>query len=126
MTMSFALDSQKFVVVEVKSDFFAVENGKPFPILIEIKPVEGIHLNAKPPISVRSLTNDLTIKIEKVPTVGEWLDTSRPIKVEGNVTSMNPGRHEVDFILSYTYCSEKEKWCRFGNDTISIGLKLKK
>ena len=120
------VDSHKYVTVEIKKNSVAVENGKPFSVFIQLKPAYGIHLNAKPPVSVKSLTDNLKMKVEDVPIVGEWIDPARPIEIKGNVISMNSVRHEAKFVLSYTYCSEKEKWCRFGNDTISIFLKAKK
>ena len=101
-------------------------NGKPFFFFVRIKPADGIHINAKPPVNVKSLTDGATMSVKKIPESGEYLDSSKPIEVEGNFTGMNPGRYKVDFVVSYTYCSDKEKWCRFGNDTASITVRVKK
>jgi hypothetical protein len=127
MTMSTAIDSQKYVVIEVKNaSLIDVENGKPFLFFIKIKPASGIHVNVQPPISVKPLTDGTTINVKRIPESGEYLDLSKPIEVECNVTGMNRGQHKVNFVVTYTYCSEKEKWCRFGKDTTSISLRVKK
>ncbi|MFZ1080806.1 MAG: hypothetical protein WAO19_02640 [Candidatus Kryptoniota bacterium] len=126
ITMNIAADSQKYVIVEVKSPTTNVENGKPFSFFIKIKPANGIHINVQPPISIKPLTDGTTMNVKEIPESGEYLDLSKPIEVEGVVTRMNLGQRKVNFVVSYTYCSEKEKWCRFGKDTISVSLRVKK
>jgi len=126
MIMSIATDSQKYVTIRVKKDLLVVENDKPFSFYIIVKPASGIHVNAQPPVSVKPLEAEMIMKLKKITMLGEWLDSSKPIEIEGKVASMDSGEHEIKFIVSYTYCSEKDKWCRFGNDTISVSLKVKK
>jgi len=126
MTMSVTIDSQKYVTVKVKNNPINVADGKSFLFYVDIKPVEGIHINAQPPISMKLLDHGTTMVVKKIPQSGEYLDLSKPVEIEGNISDLDAGEHKVNFVVSYTYCSEKEKWCRMGKDTVSITLNVKK
>ena len=132
-TMSVAFNSQKYVAVDAKSQTRNVENGKTFLILVTIKPVDGIHVNAAPPLSIKPLVEDAmsgngltTLGVKAISKKGDYLDLSKPIQVECKVTGINPGLHKINFIVGYTFCSEKEGWCRMGSDTVSVTVKVRK
>ena len=126
LAMNVAFNSQKYVVVEVRSKSVEVENEKPFPLFVSIKPAVGIHVNVGPPISIKSPDKSTTLNIKDMPKSGEYLDPSRPIEVEGEIRGVNIGRYKIIFTVGYTYCSEKEGWCRMGNDTVSVTVNVKK
>jgi len=128
ITMSVALDSQKYVVVEVKSQSSVVENGKPFFLFFIIKAVSGVHLNAQPPISIKPIGDTTTIKIKGVTEQksGEYLDVSKPIEVECRLNGAEAASRKLSFEIGYTYCSEKDGWCRMGKDTVSVTVRVKK
>ncbi len=91
-----------------------------------MKPASDIHVNVEPPIDAKSLTSGATMIVKTIPAAGEWLDSAKPIEIEGKVVHISAGRHDLKFILNYTFCSEKEKWCRFGKDTVSIRVSVGK
>lgn len=133
MTMSITFNSQKYVAVDARSQSASIENGKPFLILITIKPVDGIHVNAQPPISIMPLVEDparenssTTFNIKEISKKGDYLESSKPIQVESKVTGFSAGFHEINFVVRYTFCSDKEGWCRMGNDTVSVTIRVKK
>ncbi|HUI28599.1 MAG TPA: hypothetical protein VLX91_00175 [Candidatus Acidoferrales bacterium] len=125
-TMSIAVYPQKYVVLEVKNNFIDVENGKPFKFLIEVRPSSGIHVNAQPPISVKPCDSAAKVSVKEPPKSGEYLDLSNPIEVECNVTGLDAGSHELGFVVGYTFCSNKEGWCRMSKDTVSVVVRVKK
>ncbi len=126
MTMSIAPESQKYVVVELKKPPIEVENGKPFSIFINMKPSSGIHLNAQPPISVKPLSGSETVNVKELSKSGEYLNSAKPVEVECTITGVSVGPHKMSFIVGYTYCSEKDGWCRMGKDTVSVTVKVLK
>ncbi len=133
MTMSVAINSEKYVTVEAKSQATSVENGKPFILLLAMKSLNGIHVNVQPPFSIKPLVENpgsangsTTLKLKAIPKKGDYVDLSKHIKVECELTGINPGLHNVRFIVGYTFCSEKEGWCRMGSDTVSVTVNMKK
>lgn len=126
LTMSTGFDSQKYVAVEVEKTSIRAESGKPFLLFVKIRPEDGIHVNAQPPVSVKSLDSQTTLNVKAMPKSGEYLDPSKPIKIEGRVTGVGAGPRKISFIVEYTYCSEKDRWCRMGKDTVSVTIRLKK
>ncbi len=126
MTMSFVFNSKKEVSVEVKPASVEVKNGQSFSFFVRLKSVAGVHINAQPPVSVKSETEGASLTVTEIPKAGEYLDSSKPIKVECKVTGMKAGVHKLNFVVGYTYCSETEGWCRMGKDESSIEIKVKK
>ena len=136
VTMSVALDSQRYVVVEVKSRSAVVENDKPFLLFVTIRPVNGVHVNAQPPISIKAIESAASINIKEVPEprahvpvaqkLGEYLDVSKPIEIECKLAGVKAGPHKLSFQIDYTYCSEKDGWCRMGKDTVFAIVRVKK
>lgn len=123
--MSFAFDTPKHVTVEVPSSLIEVENGRPVLFRIRLTPADGIHINMNPPVSVTSETVGASLKVREADTSGEYLDSTEPITVECLADGMTPGLHRARFLIRYTYCSEKEQWCRMGNDSALVELMVK-
>ena len=124
--MVVAFDSQNYVVVEIKGRTAEVRNDKPFLLYLSMKPIGGIHINVEPPISVKQLDDMTALNVKKVPKSGEYLDSSKPIEVECKVKGVGAGPHKLRFVVDYTYCSDKEGWCRMGKDTVSATVRVKK
>jgi hypothetical protein len=98
----------------------------PFLVIVRVKPAEGIHVNAEPPLSIIALDSGISVKLKKVFKSGEYLDPSKPIEVECRADSTDPGPHRFSFVVGYTYCSEKDGWCRMGKDTVFVNVRVKK
>ncbi len=123
--MSFTFGTPKYVTVEVPSSFVEVENGKSVLFFIRLAPADGIHINVEPSVSVNSETHGASFKVAGVKASGEYLDSEKPVAVECLAEGMTPGLHRAWILISYTYCSEKEQWCRMGNDSVSVELMVK-
>jgi len=123
--MSVAFESQKYVVVELKSKSVEVENDVAFVLLVSLKPANGIHVNVEPPISVKPLDESTKLNLKEVSMSGDYFDSSKPIIGECKVTRVAVGKHKISFIVNYTYCSDKEGWCRMGKDTVSATVNVK-
>jgi hypothetical protein len=126
LTLNSGFDSQRYVTVKVERTSIQVESGKPFFIFVKIRPADGIHVNAQPPVSVKSLDSQTTLNIKAIPSSGDYLNPSKPIEIEGRVSGVGAGPHKISFIVDYTYCSEKDRWCRMGKDTVFVTIRLKK
>ncbi len=126
MMMSVAFGSAGYVKVEVKPATLEVENGTPASFELRLKAGDGIHVNAVPPITIKTTTDGAELSVSDLPRTGDYLDLGRPIKIQCKVTGLEPGLHRVDFVLGYTYCSDNEGWCRMGKDSTSIEIKVKK
>lgn len=125
-TMSIAFDPQKYVGVETKPASIEVENGKRFSFFITLRPASGIHINAEPPISVKPAIDGARLSVREIPKKGDYVDSSKPIKVDCTVTGVGAGLHKISFVVGYTFCSENEGWCRMGKDTLSVSVRVKK
>ena len=133
MTMSMTFNSQKYVVVGAKGKSTFVENGTPFIVLVTLKPAEGIHVNAQPPISVKLVDepsagegSSTVLKVKNIPRRGDSLDSSKPVEVECEVSGAGSGERNIAFVVGYTFCSSKEGWCRMGSDTVSVTVRVKR
>ncbi len=126
MMMSIAFDSQKYVSVETKPATINAENGRPFSFSIWLRPANGIHINAEPPISVKPTSEGIKASVTDVRRKGDYVDTSKPIKVDCTLIGVDAGLHRMNFVVSYTYCSENEGWCRMGRDTLSVIVRVMK
>jgi hypothetical protein len=124
--ISTVLGSTDYVGVKVSPGTLEAENGNTVSFTLRLKASEGIHLNAEPAIIVKSMTNGAELSIAEIHKAGEYLDLAKPIRVSCRVDGLTPGRHRVDFFLSYTYCSDNEGWCRMGKDSSSIEIHVKK
>lgn len=122
LTMSSGFDSQKYVSVKAERTSVHVESGKPFFLFVRIRPADGIHVNAQPPVSVRSLDSQTTLNVKNIPSTGDYLDSSKPVKIEGKLSGVAGEPRRISFIVEFTYCSEKGRWCRVGKDTVSVTI----
>lgn len=119
-------NSQDYVVVRPKTTMMLVENGKSFRILVDLRAATGIHVNSRPPVSVKSLDDKITATVGTMPDSGEYMDVSKPIEIDCTMNGLPAGRHLARFVIGFTFCSVDAGWCRMGDDTVSITLKVKK
>ncbi len=124
--LSVILGSTDYVKVQVKPATLEIENGVPASFDVQLRASEGVHINAQPAITIKSETGGADLSVAELPKTGDYLDMDKPIKVRCKVGGLAPGLHRIDFVLGYTYCSDKEGWCRIGRDSSSIEIKVKK
>lgn len=117
-------NSQKYVGVEISPATLEVANGKEFFLSLSLKPSEGIHLNAEPPVTIKS-ADSVKFSIDSFSKTGEYLDSSKPLRVKCIASGLKSGTHTVIVEITYTYCSSKEGWCRMAKDRRSIDLRVK-
>ncbi len=124
--MSTVLGSTDYVKVEIRPGTLEAENGSAVSFTLRLRASEGIHVNAEPTLTVRSTTSGAELSIAEIHKLGDYLDLGKPIKITCKVDGLKPGQQRVNFVLSYTYCSDKEGWCRMGKDSSSIEIHVKK
>lgn len=124
--MSFAFGTPGYVTVEVPSSLLEVDDGKAVLFSLKLTPAEGIHVNLEPPVSVKSETHGASFRVVGVEKSGEYLDSEKPVTVECVANGMATGLHRVWILISYTYCSDEERWCRMSNDSAPVELVVKR
>ncbi|MCL5267808.1 MAG: hypothetical protein M1469_06880 [Bacteroidetes bacterium] len=122
--MSLAFEANKYITVEVPTYAVEVENGRPFTFSVKLKTAEGVHVNAQPQISVKSETEGISFRVNTIHKDGDHLDPAKPINIECETDGLATGAHRAKFILRYTYCSDTEKWCRMGSESVTVELKV--
>ncbi len=122
--MSVGFESGKYVVIDFPSSSVTVENGKPFQFALRLRPAAGIHINSEPRISAESQSAGVSITVASLHTAGDMLDASQPVVLECKTEGLTPGMHDAVFVLRYTYCSDRDKWCRMATDTVRVELKV--
>ncbi len=120
------LGTSRYIRVEVAPSVLETEEGIPATFELRLKAGNGIHVNAQPAVSVKSDTKGVSLSIEGMKEIGSQVDLNQPIVVRCGINGLAPGTHVVKFLLNYTFCSDKEEWCRMGNDSLSIEVKVKK
>jgi hypothetical protein len=126
LMMITSIKSADYIKLEVKPAILDVGGDRQGHFEIMLKASEGIHVNSQPAITVRSLTDKVQFAVTDLPKSGDYLDLSRPIKVACDASGLSHGQHRAEFVVSYTYCSDNEGWCRMGKDSISIEIKVAK
>lgn len=124
--VSVIFGSTDYVKVQVEPATLEIENGVPASFDVRLRASEGVHINAHPAITVKSETEGADLSVANLPKAGDYLDTDKPIKVRCMVGGLSPGFHRIDFVVGYTYCSDREGWCRIGKDASAIEIKVKK
>lgn len=124
--ISAVFGSTEYVKVEVAPRAMEMQNGKSATFELRLKAEEGIHINARPAVTVESETRGVALSIEEIGESGDRIDLNKPLKVNCKLDGIAPGIHRVDFLLNYTYCSDKEQWCRLGKDSLSIEITVDK
>lgn len=124
-------ESNKYVRVETALANTDVKAGGNGTILISFVPVDGIHINADPPVRAKiqknrllSLKGDPDISIDKE---SGYLSTSTPVKQRFAVSSKaTPGEHTVKGTIIYYFCSDTEGWCRKFSQPMTLKLSIQK
>ncbi len=126
MMISLGIGTGKYVGLEVNPSKFEMKEGQSHQFRIRFMPVEGIHVNAQPPLTIKSEVDGVTFRIVKVHASSDYLDPSKPVDIDCTAGRLSPGLHKITFSLGYTFCSDAGKWCRMGNDTLSVDINIKK
>lgn len=126
IVMGTLFGTNDYVKVEVVPSSLELENGTAATFGVWLKAGEGVHVNARPAVTVKSETRGADFSIEGIQETGDIVDLNQPLRVECRIDGLAPGTHRVDFLLKYTYCSDKEKWCRMGQDSLSLEIEVKK
>jgi hypothetical protein len=124
--MNHEFNSHEYVSATVEGSPIDVERGKPFPFFIKLRLADGVHINFEPPVSIVSLDRKVALSFKALPESEGYLDCSKPLEVEGELRDHEVGEHELHFVVSYMYCSDEGKWCRFGKDSMSVTLRIRK
>ncbi len=114
------------VKVALKPETHELRNGIGTVFDLQLEAGEGIHVNARPAMTIESQTKGVELSIKELPKTGEYIDLGKPIKVQCNTTGLTAGAHRIDFIVGFTYCNDNEGWCRLGRDSSSIEIRVSK
>lgn len=126
-----ARQSNEYVRVESALAGNDVKAGGGGTILISFVPVDGIHINADPPVTVTieknrvlSLKGDPDVTVDKE---SEALSTSTPVEQRFTVSSKaTPGEHTIKGTIIYYFCSDTEGWCRRFSQPMTLKLNIQK
>ncbi|MBM2841143.1 MAG: hypothetical protein HW412_1671, partial [Bacteroidetes bacterium] len=108
-----------------------VTQGGTGKIMIAFTPIDGIHINVDPPLSVKLERNTpfrfegkLDISTDKE---SGYLSMSMPVEQRFAVTrKTKPGSHTIKGTLVYYFCSDTEGWCRKFTQPIALKLNVTK
>lgn len=116
---NFQVHKNKFVSSE-----FKIEKQKQdkVTVLIFLNPANGIYVNSEPKPDIKFNNENVeiaSVKFEK--TQKNYIDTSKPIKVEIKLKSKNISTLTGQF--TYFYCSATEGWCSKAAEKFEIKLR---
>lgn len=121
----------KFVKVEVSLAKALVQPGGRGTILLSFTPIDGIHINTDPPITVR-LEKNWLISLQGEPDISTdkesgFLSTSMPVQQQFHVSpKAKSGEHTIKGTIVYYFCSDTEGWCRKLSQPITLTLNIQK
>lgn len=123
--------SNKYVKVETAIASADVKAGGKGTILIFFVPVDGIHINAEPPVTMK-LEKDRLLSLEGEPDFSTdkesgSMSTSTPVEQRFAVSSKaKPGEHTIKGTIVYYFCSDTEGWCRKFSQPMALKLNIHK
>jgi hypothetical protein len=121
----------KFVKVDVTLANATLQPGGKGTILVSFSPIDGIHINVDPPITVKIEKNQF-IALEGGPDVNTdkeigFLSTSTPVEQHFNVSGKaRSGEQTITGTIVYYFCSDTEGWCRKLSQRITLKLNIQK
>ncbi len=124
--MSLGIDSGKFVSTTVVPTSISLASGGARVLNVKFKTVDAVHVNLGPPLVVESLMKGVSFVVKSFGKSGSYLDTAKPVEIECRAKNISAGVHKVGLTFGYTYCSDKEEWCRMANDTLAVEINIKK
>ena len=121
----------RFVKVDVSLADTLLQPGSKGKILVLFTPVDGIHINADPPVSVKinrnrlmSLRGDPDITTDK--ETG-FLSASTPVEQRFSVSQTAvAGEHRITGTIVYYFCSDTEGWCRKQSQAVTFRLNIRR
>ena len=120
-----------YVKVSIALADTTVAQGGTGKILIAFDPIDGIHINADPPVIVK-IARNASFRLEGNPDISTdkesgYLSTSMPVEQRFAVTrKAKPGGHDIKGTLVYYFCSDTEGWCRKFTQPIALKLNVVK
>lgn len=132
-TIAYSGDGQSnsFVRVETVLARTDLEAGGSGSMLISFTPVDGIHITAEPPVTVRVERNRL-VSLKRGPNIridkeSKFLSTSQPVEQQFIVSKKaKPGEYSVEGTITYYFCSDAEGWCRKASQPVTLKLTIRK
>ena len=121
----------KFVKVDVTLATAAVQSGGKGAILVSFTPIDGIHINVDPPLTVK-LEKNRFISLQGKPDIctdkeSGFLSTSTPVEQRFHVSEKaKPGEYTIKGTIVYYFCSDTEGWCRKFAQPITLKLNIQK
>ena len=121
----------KFVKVEVLLANAFVHPGGKGTILMSFTPIDGIHINTDPSITVKLEKNRL-ISLQGEPDFDTdkesgFLSTSTPVEQQFRVSQKaKSGEHTIKGTIVYYFCSDTEGWCRKLSQPVTLMLNIQK
>jgi len=121
----------RFVKVDVSLADTLLQAGSKGKILVSFAPVDGIHVNVDPPVTVMVEKNRF-IALHGEPDITAdketgFLSTVTPV-VQGFSISRKaaPGPHHIKGTITYYFCSDTEGWCRKQSRTVMLTLNIQR
>ena len=118
------------VIATVRIPNQPLAGGQTGEMVIALRPAEGFHINAEPPVRV-SLDSAATVSLvgEPLQIVAEttgYLDPEAEVKQRFRVTkNAAAGTHRLKITITYFYCSDSEGWCRPFRHPVELTLLVK-
>ena len=119
-----------FVKVDVSLADSVLRPGDRGRVLVSFTPVDGIHINVDPPVTLTIRKNSL-LSLQGNPDmttdkVTGFLSTETPV---GQLFSIShkatPGPHTITGTITYYFCSDTEGWCRKQSQAVTLTLNIK-
>jgi len=121
-----------YVKLDVRPAQAAMCPGGNGEILLHFAPVDGIHVNADPPVDFSLDTTVTAIQLNGNPVMTSdestgYLSAAMPVKQKIKLHSTAaPGPVTVKGTVTYFYCSDGEGWCKRQKDPVEFTILVKR
>ncbi len=116
-----------YVAVEATLLSDSVHIGEPVNLLLSFTPARGIHVTGKPAVAF-ILDSSIAASLLGPPTrvvdsATGFLSLASPVRQQIALRhDMRPGPHMLKGVVSYSFCSEREGWCRRFRQHVELPL----
>jgi len=119
----------KYVKVHISAVPETMKRSNEGELLVRFLPVDGIHVNADPPMEFRfDSTQILTLKGKPDFALDNdtgYLAITSPVRQKFVITRhTRPGEYIVKGAIVYYYCSDDEGWCTKFTQPVELPLKV--